>query len=78
MMLREYIESVVARITADKCDRGVYPASCTLVELVGEFSKDARQVMRQIHREDPRYEGHITVNKTPMLILTDQKSKDNE
>lgn len=78
MMLRDYIEPIVERITADKRDRCIYPASCTLVEITKVFEEDAKAVMRAMHREDPRYEAHKTVNQVPMLILTDQNTQDNE
>ena len=67
-MLKDYIEAVARRVAADKRDRGISPASCTLNELCSEFREDAVEIMRQLHKEG-LFEGHQTVNKTPMLIL---------
>lgn len=72
-MLREYITAVVERITSDKRIRGIRPCSCSLLELSKEFQEDATEIMRQIHKDSEIYEGHVDVNKIPMLILKEKK-----
>ena len=69
-MLKDYIKAVATRIATDKRDQGIRPPSCSLKELCSEFREDAVEIMRQLHREG-LFEGHLTVNKIPILILKD-------
>lgn len=71
-MLKEYIESVVSRVIADKAQRGVAPASCSLTDLVSEFVDDATEIMRSMYMSG-LYEGHTDKNKIPMLTRKPQE-----
>ncbi len=67
-MLKPFVTAVALDVIADKKARSVAPEVCTLHELAAAFREAAVEAMRSLCREQ-RFEGHININRTPMLGL---------
>ena len=68
-MLLDYVQNTAERIIADKENRDINPACCTLSELIAEVREDIKECMRELHRRG-KYRASININHTPMLLRT--------
>lgn len=66
-MLKDYVKAVADRIISDKQTRGIYPACCTLAELIHEATDDMTECLRELHKQGD-YRAFLSgVNRMPAI-----------